>query len=85
MARIDRAYLADQLLTPNGPMDLDDLRDPQIAEAQTHLASTMEGFEFWGVRPYSGGMGGTGIYSPDFGKTITANLKPHSKKPRGPR
>lgn len=85
LARIDCAYLADQLLAPHGLVVLDDLHDPQIAEAQTHLESTMEGFEFWGVRPYSGAWGGTGIYSPDFGKTITENLKPHSKKPRGPR
>lgn len=75
LARLDCARVAETLLAPRGFIVLDDLHDPGLGEARAHLGATMEGIEFWGVRPYSGTWGGTGIYASNFSSALDANYR----------
>lgn len=44
-----------------------------LPKARAYLSATIEGSEFWGVRPYSGAGGGTAIYSKDFSAALAAS------------
>lgn len=75
LARVDCARVAQEVVSATGFIVLDDLHDPHLADARAHLSATMEGIEFWGVRPYSGAWGGTGVYSANFSAALAASYR----------